>query len=87
MIKVTKTYIYNTAIPRAKELLICVYPSFNRVYASQIKVCCVVFYGQETFDKEVIRIRKSKDRQHNGQKKKVKRTNNYIKTLHRKQNR
>jgi hypothetical protein len=36
------------------------------VYASQRKVGCVGFYGQETFDKEVIRIRKSKDRQHNG---------------------
>ena len=32
--------------------------------------------------KGVIRIRKSKDRQHNGQKKKYKRTNNDLQSIH-----
>ena len=34
--------------------------------------------------KGAIRIRKWKDRQHNGQKKNEKRSNNHLKTLHRK---
>ena len=41
-------------------------------------------YVEEEFEdtKGEIRIRKSKDRQHNGQKKKYKRTNNDLQTLH-----
>jgi len=40
--------------------------------------------SQEEFadTKRVIRIRKSKDRQHNGQKKKNKRTNNDLQNIH-----
>jgi hypothetical protein len=39
---------------------------------------------EEKFEyiKGVIRIRKSKDRQHNGQKKKYKRTNNDLQNIH-----
>jgi hypothetical protein len=47
------------------------------------------FYDRETFEEEyedtkgIIRIRKSKkDRQHNGQKKKYKRTNNDLQNIH-----
>ena len=40
--------------------------------------------AREEFEdtKEVIRIRISKDRQHNGQKKKYKRTNNDLQNIH-----
>ena len=41
-------------------------------------------WWKEEFEdtKAVIRIRKSKDRQHNGQKKKDKRTNNDLQNIH-----
>jgi hypothetical protein len=41
-------------------------------------------WWKEEFEdtKVVIRIRKSKDRQHNGQKKKDKRTNNDLQNIH-----
>ena len=41
-------------------------------------------YTDEEFrdTKEVVRIRKSKNRQHNGQKKREKRTNNELQNIH-----
>jgi len=40
-------------------------------------------YEEFEYTKEVIRIRTSKkNRQHNGQKKKYKRTNNYLQNIH-----
>ena len=44
----------------------------------------MVLIGLEEFEdtKGVMRIRKSKDRQHNGQKKKDKRTNNDLHNIH-----
>jgi hypothetical protein len=45
---------------------------------------CTLFRDKEEFEdtKEVIRICKSKNRQHNGQKKKDKRTNNDLQNIH-----
>ena len=44
----------------------------------------IVLKYQEGFEetKEVIRIRRSKNRQHDGQKKKYKRTNNDLQNIH-----
>ena len=45
---------------------------------------CTLFRDKEEFEdtNEVLRIRKSMNRQHNGQKKKDKRTNNDLQNIH-----
>jgi len=52
--------------------------------SSSVPIAYTVLIQYEEFEdtKGVIRIRKSKDRQHNGQKKKDKRTNNDIQNIH-----
>jgi len=49
-----------------------------------MKYHTILYTMQEEFEdtKGVIRIRKSKNRQHNGQKKKYKRTNNDLQNIH-----
>ena len=68
-----------------KPRKLCMYPQYNYEYIPfVISILLILFYVEEDFDdtKGVIGIRKSKkDRQHRGQKKKVKRTNNDLQNI------
>ena len=64
---------------------LCMYPQYNYEYIPfVISILLILCYVEEDFDdtKGVIGIRKSKkDRQHRGQKKKDKRTNNDLQNI------
>ena len=74
----------NTKLPQFTDKLYHIKPSYISSTPRYGMESNSELWWKEEFEdtKVVIRIRKSKDRQHNGQKKKDKRTNNDLQNIH-----
>jgi len=74
----------NTKLPQFTDKLYHIKPSYISSTPRYGMESNSELWWKEEFEdtKAVIRIRKSKDRQHNGQKKKDKRTNNDLQNIH-----